>query len=285
MAEWGTAALAILLARVIQNPDSVIMLPFLIWMLSVIVYIGVLYTSSDPNLAGAAACILTILNPFWGVMQFISIFAAYGGTGLVVGISFSNWWSSGVGVCFLAQLVQIILYLSFIWSLNRAPRQRFTAEELKKAGEEANNAFSCDFIAGSPTINLIEELPAGCTIALDVKGLRKEGNKIALCKTGPPVTALRGLDLTILRGEVYGFLGQNSSGKSTTLSILAGEFLMSGGTAKFCFRDGDFAVADGHDDDIRTHLGFCAQSDLLYDSLTCREHLRLLQKLKAESKL
>jgi ABC-2 type transport system ATP-binding protein len=36
------------------------------------------------------------------------------------------------------------------------------------------------------------------------------------------VLAVQGLDLTVRRGEVYGFLGPNGAGKSTTLRMLAG---------------------------------------------------------------
>ena len=43
-----------------------------------------------------------------------------------------------------------------------------------------------------------------------------------LVKTFGPTRALDGLDLTVRRGEVHGFLGPNGSGKSTTIRILLG---------------------------------------------------------------
>jgi ABC-2 type transport system ATP-binding protein len=36
----------------------------------------------------------------------------------------------------------------------------------------------------------------------------------------PPVVAVGGIDLTVRRGEIYGFLGPNGAGKTTTLRML-----------------------------------------------------------------
>ena len=48
---------------------------------------------------------------------------------------------------------------------------------------------------------------------IDISGLVKRFGKFA---------ALDGLDLTVARGEVHGFLGPNGSGKSTTIRVLLG---------------------------------------------------------------
>lgn len=45
-------------------------------------------------------------------------------------------------------------------------------------------------------------------------------------------TALQGIDLTVKQGEVYGFIGPNGSGKTTTIRILLGMLRKSGGEAK-----------------------------------------------------
>ena len=44
------------------------------------------------------------------------------------------------------------------------------------------------------------------------------------------VNALDGLDLTVARGEVHGFLGPNGSGKTTTLRLALGMLRSSGGS-------------------------------------------------------
>ena len=43
-----------------------------------------------------------------------------------------------------------------------------------------------------------------------------------LVKSFGKFTALRGLDLTVARGEVHGFLGPNGAGKSTPIRVLLG---------------------------------------------------------------
>ena len=52
-----------------------------------------------------------------------------------------------------------------------------------------------------------------------------------LRKTFGALVAVEGLDLTIHRGEVFGLLGPNGSGKTTTIRMLCGLMVPSGGTA------------------------------------------------------
>ena len=52
----------------------------------------------------------------------------------------------------------------------------------------------------------------------------------ALTKKYGAVQALAGLDLTVAEGEVYGFLGRNGAGKSTTIRILMGITEATSGT-------------------------------------------------------
>ena len=52
-----------------------------------------------------------------------------------------------------------------------------------------------------------------------------------LTKRYGDVTALSSLDLTVPRGELYGFLGPNGAGKSTTINVLTGQLEPDEGTA------------------------------------------------------
>jgi lipopolysaccharide transport system ATP-binding protein len=78
--------------------------------------------------------------------------------------------------------------------------------------------------------------------AIAVRDLRKEyrlGESFSLPRTvnwllrragdRPTLAALAGVDLTVYRGELFGIVGTNGSGKSTMLQILAGTTLPSGG--------------------------------------------------------
>src|ERR1700761_2651038 len=55
--------------------------------------------------------------------------------------------------------------------------------------------------------------------AIEARGLVKT---YAATKTMPEKTALKGVDLTIPRGSMFGLLGPNGAGKSTFINILAG---------------------------------------------------------------
>lgn len=48
----------------------------------------------------------------------------------------------------------------------------------------------------------------------------------------PPVEAVRGLTLTVRRGECFGMLGPNGAGKTTTIEILEGLLAADAGTVE-----------------------------------------------------
>ena len=60
-------------------------------------------------------------------------------------------------------------------------------------------------------------------VVIEARGLTKSYGRFQ---------ALTGLDLTVERGEVHGFLGPNGSGKSTTMRVLLGLLRGDGGTVR-----------------------------------------------------
>lgn len=65
--------------------------------------------------------------------------------------------------------------------------------------------------------------------AIEARGLQKT---YAGQGGGPPKHALKGIDLDIPRGSIFGLLGPNGAGKSTFINILAGLVVKSGGHAR-----------------------------------------------------
>ena len=70
--------------------------------------------------------------------------------------------------------------------------------------------------------------------AIEIKGLTKTYK--ATKKAGAK-QALKGVDLTVPRGSIFGLLGPNGAGKSTLINILAGLVTKTDGSAKICGYD------------------------------------------------
>jgi ABC-2 type transport system ATP-binding protein len=91
----------------------------------------------------------------------------------------------------------------------------------------------------------------------------------ALRKVFGDLVAVHGLDLEISRGEVFGMLGPNGSGKTTTIRMLCGLVVPTSGTAEVA----GFDVT--HDAErVRRRIGYMSQRYGLYDDLTVLENLR-----------
>lgn len=72
--------------------------------------------------------------------------------------------------------------------------------------------------------------------AIEISGLRKT---YAASKQQEAKEALKGIDLNIPRGSIFGLLGPNGAGKSTLINILAGLVIKTSGTVKIWGFDQD----------------------------------------------
>jgi ABC-2 type transport system ATP-binding protein len=109
------------------------------------------------------------------------------------------------------------------------------------------------------------ETPPGQPPAVVTRGLRKMFGAFV---------AVERLDLTIARGEVFGLLGANGSGKTTTIRMLTGLLTPTAGTATVVGFD---IARDG--EEIRRAIGYMSQKFGLYDDLTVAENLRFYSSI------
>jgi lipooligosaccharide transport system ATP-binding protein len=91
-----------------------------------------------------------------------------------------------------------------------------------------------------------------------------------LAKRFGAVEAVRGIDLDVTRGEVFGFLGPNGAGKSSAMRMIACVSPRSAGSLQVLGMDPD---ADGPA--IRARIGVVPQQDNLDVELTVRQNLEV----------
>jgi len=103
---------------------------------------------------------------------------------------------------------------------------------------------------------------------------KNEGGK-AVKRDRAELVAVRDLTLTMYEGQITCLLGHNGAGKTTTISMLTGLYSPTSGDA---FLHG-YSIRHQMSS-IRRHLGICPQHNVLFDTLTVREHLELLAVLK-----
>jgi ribosome-dependent ATPase len=102
-------------------------------------------------------------------------------------------------------------------------------------------------------------------IAIEAKGLT--------CRFGD-FTAVDHVDLSIRKGEIFGFLGSNGCGKTTTMKMLTGLLPATEGTAALFGRP-----VDANDMEVRKRVGYMSQGFSLYSELTVTQNLQLHARL------
>jgi ABC-2 type transport system ATP-binding protein len=116
-------------------------------------------------------------------------------------------------------------------------------------------------VSGGPAVSAA---PAP-DVVIDVHGLTKSfGSR----------TVVRNLSMQVHRGLIYGFLGPNGSGKTTTLRMLCGLLTPDGGSGTCLGYDIRTQSAE-----IKRHVGYMTQRFSLYADLSIRENLEFVARV------
>ena len=98
-----------------------------------------------------------------------------------------------------------------------------------------------------------------------------------LCKQFDQFTAVNNLDLTLYKGDVYGFLGPNGAGKSTTIRMLTGLIFPSSGNIKIFDKE-----LSQNREYILSRIGAIIEKPDFYNYLTALQNLEMLNKLQTK---
>ncbi|MFH0989370.1 MAG: ABC transporter ATP-binding protein [bacterium] len=95
-----------------------------------------------------------------------------------------------------------------------------------------------------------------------------------LTKTFDGITAVDGLDLIIEQGEMFGIVGPDGAGKTTTFRMLTGILIPTSGSATIL----------GHDlvkesEEIKKEIGYLSQRFSLYGDLTVDENIEFFAEI------
>lgn len=84
----------------------------------------------------------------------------------------------------------------------------------------------------------------------------------------PAIEAVKNISFKVYQNEIFGLLGSNGSGKSTTLRMIATVLAPTSGKI-------EIARADSDHRKIRNIIGYIPQQDLLYDDLSVYDNIKL----------
>lgn len=102
-------------------------------------------------------------------------------------------------------------------------------------------------------------------VVIDVHGLTKSFDGRAV---------VRNLSMQVKRGTIYGFLGPNGSGKTTTIRMLCGLLTPDQGTGTCLGYD-----IRTETEKIKVHVGYMTQRFSLYQDLSVRENLEFVARI------
>ena len=107
-------------------------------------------------------------------------------------------------------------------------------------------------------------------LAVEARGLSRRFGEIQ---------AVDSVDLQIPRGQIYGFLGPNGSGKTTIIRMLCGLLTPTAGQVSVLDLD-----IPGQAEALRRQIGYMTQKFSLYDDLTVQENMRFMARIYGMSR-
>ncbi|RUS82911.1 hypothetical protein EGW08_009334 [Elysia chlorotica] len=206
-----------------------------------------------------------------------NVIGIHEGTG--EGVRWSNFHKPGVVddnlsllECMLLLLFDSLLHCIVTWYLDNVWPGEFGVPKpyyfpfMKTYWFGSKTSSSSKYEFENSDTKHFEKDPAGLKAGIQIAQLRKAfGKKVAV----------DGTSLKMYNGQITVLLGHNGAGKTTTMSMLTGFIPPTSGTAEVNGCDIRKDIQG-----VRRSLGLCPQHNILFDSLTVKEHLLFFAKLK-----
>ena len=131
----------------------------------------------------------------------------------------------------------------------------------------------------SAYVRLLPQQPGAAHRELEIAPHAADGAEIAIAAAGltkrfGDFTAVDGVEFQIPRGTIFGFLGSNGCGKTTTMKMLTGLLPITAGEAWLFGQP-----VDASDIRLRSRIGYMSQGFSLYEELTVAQNLDLHARL------
>nr|QUF59431.1 ATP-binding cassette transporter Abca3-like3 [Brachionus angularis] len=279
-----TSIFTLLLSQFFTRPFMAKLLSILIWLLTSINFYNYLMLSGlkyilcfFPNVG--LIHIFQIINQYersnYMKLDFMKIFS-----------NLYDQNDTNIGVILALMIVFSFLYIPMIWYFEKIMPAQFGISlpfyfiflpsywknkfNYKKLNDESNflkNDFNFD--ENNKKI-YYENDPNYLNQIIKLKNLTKKYRNGFKTKI-----AVKNLNINLYENQINGFLGHNGAGKTTLLFMLCGIYPPSSGEA--IIMDYDLMT---NVNKIRSLIGFCPQSPILYDDLTVYEHLYLIASIK-----
>jgi ABC-2 type transport system ATP-binding protein len=129
----------------------------------------------------------------------------------------------------------------------------------------------------STALKFVENTTAAASLAAEISSPRESGEPEAviqirgLKKHYGQVEAVRGIDLDIAQGEIFGLIGPDGAGKTSVFQILGGVMEANEGAVRVCGLSAR---------DARPSIGYLTQAFSLYQDLSVSENLQYMGELR-----
>jgi len=275
-------ALAFALSSALDSPQTAGQVAFLVLVSGIaiflVIFLGGVTTLIDDETKQKAWC----LYPPMAVQMGIYAAASIPLTATKIEMSTVSWF----------MLLDTAIYSFLAWYLAQVLPSEYGIQQpfwflfdpsyWFRSGDSSNGYTAAQL--DEPLVDELESAQGACpteTVDQNLAGAPTVSVR-SLRKTFGSFKAVQGISFDLYDGQIFSLLGHNGAGKTTTINMLTGLFApdsSSGATTIYGANINSNMV------EARKSLGICPQHDVLFEQLTCREHIVFFSLLKGSTEL